>query len=249
MPNRSSLLAEVDSILHRPGELTHEAGARAKQLLDLANSLTDSSDLERGHDQRRRNLIRRREGRPIALSTDAEFMAYLRHGKDVVSPEFRAAQGVATGGAGAYLVPQQFSEVYETELRQYDEIFDLAGTFPTDTGAPAQFPIMSDEQVSATQVNENTSAPGPDASDVVFDVLAFASAPLYNSGMVTASVELVNDSHFPLLDVMAAAFAVRIARAGGPRAMMNREPLAYGNHQFRTHRCDQRIGGRAEAAF
>ena len=211
---RSQLLAEADSLI-RGETLTHEQGARAKLLLELAGNLTDKTDLERGHDQRRRNLIARREGRPPRYEDgDTEFRAYLRGGD--MTPRIRAVQtesgGVSTGAA---LVPQEFSDKLEAMMALYDEgMFSATSLWEPERGSPGAYPILSDEQATATVISEGGTG-SVDSPDAVFAALDFPECQTFRTTLITASVELATDSYFDFDSVLAAALGVRLARGAG----------------------------------
>jgi hypothetical protein len=62
------------------------------------------------------------------------------------------------------------------------------------------------------QVAENAAST---ESDTPFVALAFQCLKFY-CGYLTASIELVNESHFPLEPFLAAAFAVRFVEDAAP---------------------------------
>jgi HK97 family phage major capsid protein len=223
MADRIQLLAEVDQLLHRQN-FTKEDSARCETLLRLADSLTDRSDL-------RAAVMRQRDielGRipQIASQPDAQFMAYLRRGKDALSLEdrrrigseratpLRAAEGVGSGGAGGYVVPASFFDRLESILKLTDGLFDASTLFETATGSTGQgYPILDDVGNVATIVGENSSSiAGP---DFVFSSLIFDQCPTWRSGLIRYSVELANDSKFDIEALIATAAGVRFARGVG----------------------------------
>jgi HK97 family phage major capsid protein len=220
-PNRAALLAEADSLLHRTN-FTKEDSARVEQLIALADASTDRSELRRAIAAQRDAEL----GRPhqIVASPDA-FRAYLRNGKAALSQEerlrihpgrettlIRAAGGVATGSAGGYLVPASFSDWFFSVLKATDALFRVATPWETATGSTSGFPILDDAANEAAIVAENTTS---SEVDTAFASLAFGQTPMWRSGYIRASVELVNDSHFDLESLIAGAAAVRFARGIG----------------------------------
>jgi HK97 family phage major capsid protein len=157
---------------------------------------------------------------------DNRFMAYLREGKSALTPEdrsrihpgretttlIRAAQSVGTNSAGGYLVPQSFADRFESMLLHTDPIFELAMLFETKTGSASPYPILDDTANSAAIVAENSASSSVDAT---FAELAFGACPLWRSGYLRCSNELVMDSHFNLEALIAGAAAVRFARGVG----------------------------------
>ena len=97
--------------------------------------------------------------------------------------------------------------------KQYDQLFDVSTRVVTARGGAFQYPVDNDSAQSAAVVLENqTSATNV---DVVFDNVAFAKCPNWRSGMIRCPIELVQDSAFPLVTVLAGIFARRFARGVG----------------------------------
>jgi len=220
--DRLQLLAEADSILHK-SSFTKEDGARVSQLLALADSLVDRTDLRRATlNQHARELGL---PAPVISTPDRKFESYLREGFSALSIEdrqrigsekstlIRGAQAVGTGSSGGYIVPLPFAERFEVMLEAFEPLFGLATMFETVNGAPTGYPIVDDVAHQASIVAENAAS--DTETDVPFTSLAFAQCPTWRSDYVLASVELVNDSKFDIAGLTAAAFAVRFARAIG----------------------------------
>lgn len=215
-PDRSQLLAEAESLL-RKSNFTKEDASRVENLIRLADACSDKSQL--------RHALLEKHGRELGLETrertqpeNAEFRSYLMYGNeaDVTESSFvhgERALAAGTEAAGGYLVPASFADRFETVLCRYDQLFAVATLFETATGRETNFPILDDVANAAAIVGENTlSTAGP---DLVFAALGFNKCPQWRSGLVRASVELVNDAAFNLSDLIAGAFAVRIARGVG----------------------------------
>ena len=218
-PSRESLLAQANEILQRPS-FSKEDSARCESLIALADQFTDKTDLRNATLAARNREL----GRPEP-ETDNRFMAYLRNGKPALTLEeqrrihpgrektIRAAgEGVGTGNAGGYLVPQSFADRFETMLVQTDELFGLAMLFETRNGSATGYPILDDTANEAAIVAEGGSSSEVEAT---FATLAFALCPTWRSGYLRVSVELVNDSAFNLENLIAGAAAVRFARGIG----------------------------------
>jgi HK97 family phage major capsid protein len=154
---------------------------------------------------------------------EAEFREYLQHGQKALlsdttrrqmagTPETRA-QGQATGTLGGYLVPASFRQDLEVALRAYDGLFAIAGQWKSATGSAVNVPILDDTSSTAVVIAENDLSTEQDITS--FDSLSFGKTPTWRSGIVTASVELVQDAFFDLAATLASAFAVRFARGIG----------------------------------
>jgi len=143
---------------------------------------------------------------------DEVFLEFLRSGKDFVPEEFRS-QAVGSGAAGGFITPQSFADRFTQSLKQYDQLFDVATLLETDTGTGCNFPMDDDTSAVATIVLEN--APSLITSPVMFDSVTFGRCPMWRSGLVNASTELVSDSAFDLAGLLAKSFARRFARGVG----------------------------------
>lgn len=141
---------------------------------------------------------------------EEHFRAYLLHGKDALLDTRAQAEG--TDAAGGFLVPKGFSRQFLTSLKEYDGLFDAATVVTTDTGADFPMPIDDDTTNNAAVVVESGSSTPRDA---VFDQVLFAKAPLWRSGIVRASMELVGDAGFDFQALLAGMFARRFARGIG----------------------------------
>jgi HK97 family phage major capsid protein len=205
---KSAFLAEADELIHKP-QFSREDASRVESILMMADRLPDGEPVS----QPSRELGR--------LPRNTEFMCYLARGRDALEPERRSAIAqqiqnaltTTTDASGGYLVPQNFSDRFESVLKRYDGLFELAQLFETATGRATGFPLVDDVGVSAAIVGEN-SASATD-KDAVFGVVAFDSCPTWRTGFISAPVELVGDSAFDFQALLAGAFAVRIARGVG----------------------------------
>jgi HK97 family phage major capsid protein len=222
-PDRTTILAEVDSLLHKPN-FSKEDSSRAEQLLSLADTLVDRSELRRAISQNRDIELGRVPS--ARTSVDDRFFAYLRGNNEILSQEERVRigthegikrgikgyLGVGTGSTGGYIAPQSFADRFESILKQTDELFSLAMMFETTTGSPTGYPILDDTGAAAAIVAEQGAST---EVDEVFAALSFGQCPTWRSGTVIASVELAADSAFDLEGLTARAFAIRFARGVG----------------------------------
>lgn len=221
--DRNTCLSQAQQLLQKSGTFTREDSAKVDALLAMADTLVDKEPL------RRATLAAHAQElglpRPVTSTPDVKFNAYLRHGKEVLTQEerariypgkertvIRAAEGVGTGSAGGYLVPDSFSEWFWKVLKDVDQLFFLATPWVTATGSASGFPILDDTANEAAIVDENTTA---SEVDMTFAALEFGLTPRWNSGYMRCSWELVQDSHFPLEKLIAGAAAVRFARGIG----------------------------------
>lgn len=163
-------------------------------------------------DRRERMALHAAEIAADNRRVDEMFLGFLRGGKDAIPDEFRA-EAVGTGSAGGYLTPQSFAHRFTQSLKQYDQLFDIATLLETETGTGLNFPMDDDTSAVATIVLEN--ALSVTTSPATFDTVTFGRCPLYRSGLIAASMELVADSAFDLAGLLATSAARRMARGVG----------------------------------
>ena len=221
--DRNVLLAEANTLLHKPN-FSKEDSSKVEQLIALADSLVDKSDLRRAILNARSIELGRPQSFPSA-TPDQKFEAYMRQGAAVLTVEerqkiggeksspIRGALAVGTGSTGGYLVPQPFADRFEVMLQAFEPLFGLSTLFETVNGAPTGYPIVDDVAHQASIVAENANS-GTE-TDTPFASLAFAQCPSWRSDFVLVSTELVSDARFDVGALTAAAFAVRFARAIG----------------------------------
>jgi HK97 family phage major capsid protein len=145
------------------------------------------------------------------------------------APEQRdMTEALATGGG--YFVPQQFHDELIAMLKAVDKLFDpnIVMFIETDSGAPLQIPFIDDTANEATIVAEGQQSL---AVDVPVGNTTLPIAPTWRSSMVKASIELIQDSGYPLEQVLQQSFAIRLARgigAANVATLLNQATLGYG---------------------
>jgi HK97 family phage major capsid protein len=123
------------------------------------------------------------------------------------------------GIPGGYFVPQgMYDRAFET-MKMYDAIFDeeFSNICETETGGNTPFPVWDDISNQSVQVGESTIS-----GEV--DVANFGSTQLnayaFRSKIVAVSLELLQDSNFPIGTILERVFAGRHARGVG-QALVN----------------------------
>ena len=148
------------------------------------------------------------------------FRNFLRHGLTAterggrgISSEDRLAlesrdMGVASGGAGGYIVPQGFVYNVDVAMKFYGQMLQAGDIMDTATGNPLPWPTCDDSSISGEQIDENNPVNKQDfsLSRVVFGAFK------YSTKMVPISLELVQDSAFDLDKFVAEQFGVRLGR-------------------------------------
>src|SRR5882757_988460 len=132
------------------------------------------------------------------------------------SLEFRdVAEGNLINHIGSYtglgyLVPTGFSNAIEIATKYYAPLMDgtVFRLWETATGQPIPWPTNNDTAQSATIVGE---AGNITEQDVTANQINFGAYKL-TSGLIKASIELIQDSGFDLETFLADAFGVRYGR-------------------------------------
>jgi len=188
---REGLLDTAHAIITKP-TFTREDSSRAQCLMDLAER------------------IGARESRTV-LPDDAESRAldqYLRSTR---------AMGIGTptqSTATSVEAQQAFRRDLTNALKATDALFndDVVTVFESATGTPCVFPVLDDTAEAA--IVEAESAPEAESYPVISAQLGIPAT--FRSGIVRLSVELLQDSAFPVAGFLAQSFAVRLARGIGP---------------------------------
>jgi HK97 family phage major capsid protein len=228
---RSSVLSEVQRLLPKT-PFTKEDSSRCERLMQLADTLSPGAMELRKlrlaevvaeqavNDPSQATRYRQIDGVRQLSQLEQDFNLALRSGKDAVDPE-RRALAVGTGGQGGYLVPQAFSDGLWATLKAYDPLFnaDVVNLVETGTGSSFPIPINDDASGVAAVVAEN--ALNTEADPGTFAVGNVQSALTWRAPMVRVSREMVQDSHFPLAEFLATAFAIRFARGIGASLITN----------------------------
>jgi HK97 family phage major capsid protein len=118
------------------------------------------------------------------------------------------AQGVATGGAGGFTVPNAPMQSLERALLFFGGMRQVANVLRTDTGAALPFPTVNDTNQAGVRLAENTQVALQDAT---FGQLTM-NAYKYSSKAVLISVELLQDNAINAAEVIGSILGERIGR-------------------------------------
>ncbi|MGH6847813.1 MAG: phage major capsid protein, partial [Methylocella sp.] len=113
-----------------------------------------------------------------------------------------------TGSAGGFLVPSLIYPELIDRLKFYSAVATVARVIETDTGAALGVPTTDDTANPATLLAEAATAP---ASDFVFG-LQTLSAYKFTSGIVPASIEMLQDSAIDIAGMILDLFGKRLGR-------------------------------------
>src|SRR5262249_48449517 len=207
--DRSAILVQAHKLLSKT-PFSKEDSARVESLLSLADSLDGS---ERRFAQMRIDNAKRELGLP----TDSKLTRFLRK----QAPEkiyFEAESrdmgiGTGAGAFGSPLTPPLFRDRVIECMKQYDQLFDVATWLPTESGAKLSITSLDDTATSASVISENTQNTQDDFTDI--SAVNFDQVPLWRTGNIKVSLELLQDSAVDLEQLFADRFAVRFARGLG----------------------------------
>jgi len=117
-----------------------------------------------------------------------------------------------TGSAGGYSVPIDFWAELIAQMKMVDELFTAVRWIITSTGRTLDIPMADDtSNVAAIVVENGPVAAGPNPT---FAQLQFGNAPLWSTGRILMSLQLLEDSPI-IYDYLVATFARRFALALG----------------------------------
>lgn len=149
------------------------------------------------------------------------FHAWVRGGGEALTPEERTAlrggfvdgrelraQGVATGSAGGYLVPEGFRNTLIETMKFYSSVREVAEVINTASGQTLPWPTNDDTANVGAILTENTAMSEQDLSLGQDELGAY----MYTSKMVRVSFQLLQDSVFNLDAFLARKLGERIGR-------------------------------------
>jgi HK97 family phage major capsid protein len=120
-----------------------------------------------------------------------------------------------TSSAGGSSVPIDFFAEVIQQMREVDELFAAARWITTPNGRPLDIPLADDTEDNniAKIVSENAAWSG-DPVNPTFAQLQFGNAPLWSTGRLKLSLQLVQDSPV-IYEYLRDTFARRFARGMG----------------------------------
>lgn len=121
--------------------------------------------------------------------------------------EYRA-QGVATGGAGGFTVPDELMRALEVAQLTFGGMRQRSTVIRTETGAALPFPTVNDTAIVGRLLAENTVVT---PTDVTFAQLVL-DAYKYSSDNVLVSAELLQDNAVNIGGYLGEALGTRIGR-------------------------------------
>jgi HK97 family phage major capsid protein len=162
------------------------------------------------------------EARAAACAREARIMtAYLRGNVRTLSEDeqglfaSRMGQIVATtngqsttNGMGGYTIAPEWSNELMIAMKAFGGMRAVSRIISTDSGASLPFPLLDDTAQSGSIISENTQI--TQDTDLTFTNATLGSFT-YKTGLLTVSLQLLNDSAFDFDSVVRDAMARRLA--------------------------------------
>lgn len=117
-------------------------------------------------------------------------------------------QATSPGSSGGYLIPPGYRQIIIERMKAFGGLLSYATILNTSTGNPLQWPTNDDTANEGSILAEGTQA----ANVAVTFGTANLGAYMYNSGIVKASLQVLQDSVFPLDSWLPNHLGTRIGR-------------------------------------
>jgi len=214
-----ALYERAQNLYHQMREILDAAANEVRDLTaeELQRYRTLEQELDTVLAQRQalqsRERIERILAEAVPASQGAEnpeeraFLRYLRG--EGLAPEELRALGKSAGASGGYLVPQTMAREFVKIIDQYSAIRQIVRPFVTDSGEDVLIPVVDDTTNKGVIVAENDVTPEQDTAFAQKRLAAYK----YSSKLVRISLELLQDSAFPVDRIITELLGERIGRA------------------------------------
>jgi HK97 family phage major capsid protein len=191
-------------------EMAEQRGRPVATPESRAIATPETPESAKAAEQRYSEVFRKWAVNGIAELNPEERSLLQSRGRTADKDEIRElrAQGVGTGAAGGFTVPQGFSGEYDRALKSFSGVVQAARIFPTDTGAAMPWPTVNDTAQVGEQLGENTTSA---QQDVTFGSVTL-NAYKYSSKVMLVSIELMQDSAFSVESILGELAGERIGR-------------------------------------
>ena len=214
---RAKIHADLAGVLALPP--TAENNERARKMLDDSNKL--KVELDKIETRGLSTMTEVLKG-----DSDVEyrraFQTYLRMGESTPSETKAILREKRANGEGApitnhigsysdlgFFVPTGFVNAIEVATKWYANLMDVFGSITTGSGNPLPYPTSNDTTQEASQIGENA---GPVSEQDLTAAQIVFGAWKYTSGIIRASIELVEDSAFDIESFVAKQMGIRFGR-------------------------------------
>jgi HK97 family phage major capsid protein len=215
---RQKAHAELTAVLNLPP--TQENNDKARKLIEEQNRCKTEIDKIESREASALQDVIKNSNKEVEFRR--AFQTYLHQGERTpsdVRETLRLAQrdGIVEGNLGnhigtysdmGYFVPTGFVNAVEVATKWYADLIASCGSIGTASASPLPYPTNNDTTAKAVLLGESQAVVEKDvtASQILF------GAYKYSSGLVKASIELVQDSAFDIESFVARAMGVRFGR-------------------------------------
>ena len=236
LERRGEVITAQESLLQAAAtegrELTAEEQTKFDRLEEDYKGLTNTINATRSVDAKRREaeqvtglnaeILSFKTGKLVTPDQVVEeeakkadvFRKYIAHGPEQLSSDerdvlnrMRAAQSTTTT-AGGFTIPEGFSNEIESGLKAYGGMFEASRIYPTTSGNDLPWPTENNTSQKGEILAENEQV---NEQDLVFASVTL-KAHMYSSKLVRISLQLLQDSAFPMESVVGGKLAERIGR-------------------------------------
>jgi HK97 family phage major capsid protein len=213
---KKELQRQIDALLIKPSLNSSERSKCDLLISKMANLRSDEERIAKFNSVAEsvglKKIVRPSDEQKEHQQQNYDLRSYLSYGREART---YSGMSVAVDANGGYFVPQSFYNKVTTALKLADGLWDDSViTMYEDThGNALTCPLLDDVAVAAVQISENATS--AEAELNVVDKLTLGKIPTWRSKKLVASMELIQDSAFPLEDVIASAIGGRFQRGCG----------------------------------
>jgi HK97 family phage major capsid protein len=210
-----TLTEEASVISQKTGKVSEQERTRFNFILSRISAIKSGAQV----DTRSREELQEEARRVLAdaggYRDPKEVRTHLLLGKAVKENRTYSAMSILTDNGGGFLVPQDMANKVWSMLKQQDRLFDpeVVTFYETDHGNALTVPVTDDTGVSAVIVAENATSAEAELGTI--DRLSLGKVPTWRSKKFVTSIELLQDSAFPIEDMISANAAKRFQRGIG----------------------------------
>lgn len=126
-----------------------------------------------------------------------------------------AGMSITTDAAGGFTVPQEMANKVWSMLKQQDRLFDpdVVTFYESGHGNILSVPMTDDTNMSAVIISENATSAEAELGTI--DRVSLGKVPTWRSKKLVASIESLQDSQFPIEDLIVSNAVKRFQRGIG----------------------------------
>jgi len=219
---RAKLIEDAGALLKKAHdekrELTEEENAKFAEMHQDADKIEAECAAVKKQEAAERSMIGRESF--VEVPEDKKeaqnrvFVKWLRYGEKSLTPEERAVSGIGVSvtGGGAEFVPDLFADQYVKKLQTFGGVRQSgARILNTFNGNDLIIPVLDDTGNTGELTAENSAVTDNSANDPVTSNITL-STYMYDSKMVRCSIQLLEDSAFPVEEWLTDALVERVGK-------------------------------------